>query len=318
MLADFGADVVKVEPPGGDPARSDPGFVVWNRGKRSIVARPRRPGRAPPARGPAGRRRRGRGERPSRTAGRRSARPRGRRWPPTRTSSTCTLGPFTDTAPWAGAGESAELVAARDRRRRPAVLLRGPPGRLGHRPHRLLPGASGARRAAWPPWSSAGAPGFGQRVLVGGLHGMVETLLRRPGVRPAGAAGPPTGRATRARPLLPALRVRRRRVAVPRRAHRAVPHERRRRPRRASTSSPTTASAASAANLVLPENHGWVTDRIGAAFKSPHPRRVAPGPGGRRLPLRAGARPRRLARPRADPWPSACGWRSTTPSGATW
>ena len=36
-LADFGADVVKVEPPGGDPARSEPGFAIWNRNKRGIV-----------------------------------------------------------------------------------------------------------------------------------------------------------------------------------------------------------------------------------------------------------------------------------------
>lgn len=37
LLADFGADVVKVELPTGDPARSLPGFAVWNRNKRSIV-----------------------------------------------------------------------------------------------------------------------------------------------------------------------------------------------------------------------------------------------------------------------------------------
>src|SRR2546423_6646219 len=37
LLADFGAEVVKVEPPGGDPARAEPGFAVWNRNKRSIV-----------------------------------------------------------------------------------------------------------------------------------------------------------------------------------------------------------------------------------------------------------------------------------------
>jgi crotonobetainyl-CoA:carnitine CoA-transferase CaiB-like acyl-CoA transferase len=37
LLADFGADVVKVEPPCGDPARALPGFVVWNRNKRGIV-----------------------------------------------------------------------------------------------------------------------------------------------------------------------------------------------------------------------------------------------------------------------------------------
>jgi crotonobetainyl-CoA:carnitine CoA-transferase CaiB-like acyl-CoA transferase len=33
-LADFGADVVKIEPPAGDFARAWPGFELWNRGKR--------------------------------------------------------------------------------------------------------------------------------------------------------------------------------------------------------------------------------------------------------------------------------------------
>jgi crotonobetainyl-CoA:carnitine CoA-transferase CaiB-like acyl-CoA transferase len=37
VLADFGADVVKVEPPGGDPERSDPSSPMWLRGKRSVV-----------------------------------------------------------------------------------------------------------------------------------------------------------------------------------------------------------------------------------------------------------------------------------------
>jgi crotonobetainyl-CoA:carnitine CoA-transferase CaiB-like acyl-CoA transferase len=37
LLADFGATVVKVEPPGGDGARHDPAFPFWNRGKRSVV-----------------------------------------------------------------------------------------------------------------------------------------------------------------------------------------------------------------------------------------------------------------------------------------
>lgn len=37
ILADNGADVVKVEPPGGDWARGEPGFRMWNRGKRSVV-----------------------------------------------------------------------------------------------------------------------------------------------------------------------------------------------------------------------------------------------------------------------------------------
>ncbi|GAA4173469.1 CoA transferase [Gryllotalpicola koreensis] len=37
FLADFGADVIKVEPPTGDPSRSKPGFAVFNRNKKSVV-----------------------------------------------------------------------------------------------------------------------------------------------------------------------------------------------------------------------------------------------------------------------------------------
>jgi crotonobetainyl-CoA:carnitine CoA-transferase CaiB-like acyl-CoA transferase len=33
MLADFGAEVVKIEPPQGDRARAEPGYLAWNRGK---------------------------------------------------------------------------------------------------------------------------------------------------------------------------------------------------------------------------------------------------------------------------------------------
>ncbi|MBK7952165.1 MAG: CoA transferase [Deltaproteobacteria bacterium] len=37
VLAENGADVIRVEPPGGDPERERPGALVWHRGKRSIV-----------------------------------------------------------------------------------------------------------------------------------------------------------------------------------------------------------------------------------------------------------------------------------------
>ena len=37
LLADQGAEVIKVERPGGDPARAEPAFATWNRGKRSVV-----------------------------------------------------------------------------------------------------------------------------------------------------------------------------------------------------------------------------------------------------------------------------------------
>lgn len=37
LLADQGADVIKIERPGGDPAREQAAFATWNRGKRSAV-----------------------------------------------------------------------------------------------------------------------------------------------------------------------------------------------------------------------------------------------------------------------------------------
>src|SRR5262245_19794015 len=40
LLAEQGAEVIKIEPPRGDRARGIPGFHVWNRSKRSAVADP--------------------------------------------------------------------------------------------------------------------------------------------------------------------------------------------------------------------------------------------------------------------------------------
>ena len=37
VLAENGAELIRVEPPGGDPERDRPGALVWHRGKRSIV-----------------------------------------------------------------------------------------------------------------------------------------------------------------------------------------------------------------------------------------------------------------------------------------
>ncbi len=37
VLADFGSDVIKIEPPAGDPFRSHPAWLAWNRGKTSAV-----------------------------------------------------------------------------------------------------------------------------------------------------------------------------------------------------------------------------------------------------------------------------------------
>jgi crotonobetainyl-CoA:carnitine CoA-transferase CaiB-like acyl-CoA transferase len=37
LLADHGAEVTRIEPPGGDPFRAQSGYRVWNRGKRSAI-----------------------------------------------------------------------------------------------------------------------------------------------------------------------------------------------------------------------------------------------------------------------------------------
>ena len=37
LMSDYGATVIKVEPPGDDPFRSHPGYLAWNRGKKSVV-----------------------------------------------------------------------------------------------------------------------------------------------------------------------------------------------------------------------------------------------------------------------------------------
>jgi crotonobetainyl-CoA:carnitine CoA-transferase CaiB-like acyl-CoA transferase len=37
LFADYGADVIKVEPPQGDPFRRLPAYAVWNRGKKSLT-----------------------------------------------------------------------------------------------------------------------------------------------------------------------------------------------------------------------------------------------------------------------------------------
>ena len=37
VMADYGAEVIKAEPPGGDPFRFQPAWISWNRGKQGIV-----------------------------------------------------------------------------------------------------------------------------------------------------------------------------------------------------------------------------------------------------------------------------------------
>ena len=42
LLADQGAEVIKVEPPGGDRVKDEPGYLCWNRNKRRVVLDPHR------------------------------------------------------------------------------------------------------------------------------------------------------------------------------------------------------------------------------------------------------------------------------------
>jgi crotonobetainyl-CoA:carnitine CoA-transferase CaiB-like acyl-CoA transferase len=37
IFADFGAEVIKIEPPAGDPFRNHPAWIAWNRGKKGVV-----------------------------------------------------------------------------------------------------------------------------------------------------------------------------------------------------------------------------------------------------------------------------------------
>ena len=37
VMSDFGAEVIKIEPPEGDPYRAAPPSLLWNRGKKSVV-----------------------------------------------------------------------------------------------------------------------------------------------------------------------------------------------------------------------------------------------------------------------------------------
>jgi len=44
VMSDFGAEIIKVEPPGGDPFRDWPGAIQWNRGKKSVILDLKTPG----------------------------------------------------------------------------------------------------------------------------------------------------------------------------------------------------------------------------------------------------------------------------------
>lgn len=151
LLADFGAEVVKVEPPGGDPGRGEPGFAVWNRGKHSVVL----------------------DDTATMDALLRgadvfiTAEPR-----PTDNPSLVTLvvSAFADAAPWAGGEESDALVCAHM-----GIAMRQASDEDG--PVDEISPITSSVQGIWAAAAGVAAllertsSGLGQTVVVGGVHG---------------------------------------------------------------------------------------------------------------------------------------------------
>jgi crotonobetainyl-CoA:carnitine CoA-transferase CaiB-like acyl-CoA transferase len=173
FFADFGADVVKVEPPDGDPERRRASFVPWNRGKRSVTARP----------GSAQDRARVNelGARADviivRDAAALAA------WELDAGSLTSAPGgpvvlmvpPWQGAPPWAGGGESQALLAAASGYSRRQASYDGGPVDIVY-PHLLYVQAIIGATAATSALAERLRSGCGQVVTVDGLHAVAETF----------------------------------------------------------------------------------------------------------------------------------------------
>jgi crotonobetainyl-CoA:carnitine CoA-transferase CaiB-like acyl-CoA transferase len=195
LLADFGASVVRVEPPGGDPLRSRPGWVTWSRGKQSAtVGADDEAGRAALAQLLAGADICVTSEVSSQAVSpavlaallAQVAGPRliVLRMPPY-------LGP--GDAPWAGGGESGELLsAALGISMRQSSFADGPVDPVY--PHLLYEQGLWAAACAVAALVERERSGSGQDVTVSGAHGTLvagsATFLVDPGAVPAPPAGP--------------------------------------------------------------------------------------------------------------------------------
>lgn len=193
LLGDFGAEVVKVEPPGGDPARRLPGFAVWNRNKQSVVV----------DRGtPEGRRRLGAmlagadlclvSEAPERLGG--------SPLEPARVAAAnpalvyVHLPPFAPTlTPWAGAGESAGLLHAAGGLSLRQSSFEGGPIDFVY-PHALYLQGIWAAAAGVAALVERERSGLGQVVTVAGIHGifvaMASAMIDPSAPEPTSAVGP--------------------------------------------------------------------------------------------------------------------------------
>jgi crotonobetainyl-CoA:carnitine CoA-transferase CaiB-like acyl-CoA transferase len=181
LLADFGAEIVKVEPPTGDTDRDRPGFAMWNRGKAS-TSLDHSDGRD-----------RARLRRLLRTADICIASPAvAGRWPDA-DAEPATSGhpgliylnvpPYLDAAPWAGGHESnALLSAAMGGSMRQSSSDGGPVDPVY--PHLLYMQAIWAACCAVAALVEREDSGLGQVVTVGGVHGAMAASPLQMVVRP--------------------------------------------------------------------------------------------------------------------------------------
>ncbi|MEE9277072.1 MAG: CoA transferase [Dehalococcoidia bacterium] len=195
LLADFGADVVKVEGPDGDPTRAEPGFAVWNRNKRGITVDLSTPG-----------------ERERLLSLLRGAdlcifsAPLEELTalgfdPASVTASNPSLvflhtPPFTGFTPWAGAAESAALVSAATGIAVAQYGYNDVPIETIY-PYVLYAQAIWAATSGMAALIEREESGHGQTVMVGGLHGMMLAMsgqiTHQPGAQHAAQPGGPGG-----------------------------------------------------------------------------------------------------------------------------
>ena len=194
-LADFGAEVVKVEPPGGEPGRANPGFAMWNRNKRGIVIDD----------GKAADRERLAGllrgadvclfSEPLARLQERGLDPETLRGSNGRLVYLY-MPAFTESVPWAGESESAAMVEAAMGVAVEQYGFKDVPIE-GVYPHVLYAQAMWGATTATAALVERESSGVGQTVTVGGLHGMLLAMTGQvthiPGAQHEAAVGGPGG-----------------------------------------------------------------------------------------------------------------------------
>ncbi len=159
LLGDHGADVIKIEPPGGDPAREMAGFAMWNRNKRSMVAEDWEDPRLAAL-----------------LTGADVVITSGRDHPPSVPTHTVHLDlpPYLDDAPWSGEHESAALLGALTGLARRQASFDDVPVDSVY-PHVLYAQGIWGAACATAALVERATSGSGQMVTVGGVHGVMVT-----------------------------------------------------------------------------------------------------------------------------------------------